>query len=255
MKRTLDDIIRRNIKQKDVSVSRESKRHRKPIDVSDTTRSSSATLINKNTWPFVRNGKNVALMSYDPNCNTPDRFQPVIRHRVYSSGSKRLVDLTAVNIMKAHGIEHIVFVSTKKFPLPSYWADTGISFHQFEVEGRTELPTPYRVKEIIAHIEKLFEENPDNAVLICNYSNSDNEYAVHTIASLLVEKFQRDRMRAKGIRYVGNYEDVVQRMFSMSSYDPLDYKRREMITKRLGDCFDEIFTTQSKMDRFITSRG
>jgi len=205
------------------------------------------------------------LMSYDT--NTPDRFKPVVQHRVYSSGSKRLVDLTAVNIMKAHGIEHIVFISNKEFPLPHYWEDTGISFQRFGVEEETNLPTASQVKDIMAYIETMLEENPDNSILLCNYSDSDSQYAVHIIASLIHENNMKknwQRLRDTYIsrpaqRYLSerkqfyreNYSRAVQRMFQMASYNREDLEKREMFSERLADCFDAIFPTQSKIHDFL----
>jgi len=264
MKRSLDSIIQDSVRQNEsrarhVDMKRRSKKGRvvrKPPKAIHAKR--------KRDPP--------CLTSYDPNLNTPDRFQPVVRNRVYSSGSKRLVDLTAVNIMKAHGIEHIVFISSKDFPLPSYWEETGISFQRFPVEASTNLPTPSQVKEIMAQIEMLLEENPDDAVLLCNYSNSDSQYAVHIIASLVAENHMKKSwkrlkgtlgtptspssqayMREKQRLYKENYGRAIDRMFQMASYNRDDMEKREMFSERLADCFDAIFPTQSKIHQFFSS--
>lgn len=262
MKRSLSDIIKKNIEEhvfsednslKKISSSKDGIHNKSSID-SDLCNYSSPfqkkrkSTKKRNTVPF--------LMSYDPGLNTPDRFREIVKNVVYSSGSKKLVDITAVNIMKAHGIQHILFISNKEFPLPNYWKDTGISFYKFPVEEETNLPTASQIKEIIAQVEMIFKENPEESILICNYSNSDNQYAVHIVATIISEKQRKKNMKNEGRIYELNRKNTniaKKSMFCMSTYNKEDddYSKKEFYSKRLSECLQAVFDTQQRMDNYL----
>jgi len=190
--------------------------------------------------PSSRKGYSpVGITSYDPFLRTPHRFRPVVGKMVFSSGSKRLMDLTAINILKAHGIEHVVFVSSKKFSLPSWWKDTDMTFQRFPVDNKTGLPTVDQVKAIIDYIDGILKERcDDGSVLVCNYSSSDDEYAVHIVTSLLYTKYC-ERM---GIPFHSESTQSVQkRVFTLASFRGDDNKRRVQIKKRIQECVHTLF--------------
>lgn len=181
--------------------------------------------------------RSVGVTSYDPFLRTPHRFRPIVGKMVFSSGSKRLMDLTAINILKANGIEHVVFVSSKEFTLPSWWKETEMTFQRFPVEKKTGLPTVDQVKAIIEYIDGIFK-NEEGSVLVCNYSSSDDEYAVHIVTSLLYTKY----CERLGIPFHSeSTREVQRRVFTLASFQGDDTKRRIRIKKRIEECVHILF--------------
>lgn len=80
--------------------------------------------------------------------------------RVYNCSAKRLLTLENINCMKAHGIEHVILCQEGDFPLPYWWKETGMSFHQFpSVNPFTQ-----------TRCRRLLDENPGECILIAKAS-------------------------------------------------------------------------------------
>jgi hypothetical protein len=178
------------------------------------------------------------ITSYDANVDTPHRFRPVVGKLVFSSGSKRLMDLTAINILKANGVEHIVFVSSKKVILPKWWEETEMTFQRFPVQKQTGLPNVEHVQAIMGYIQGILSDGDNGSVLVCNYSDSDNEYAVHIVTSLLYTKY----CERLGVPFHAESKRTVeQRVFRMASFGSEDRKRRILIRRRIEECVQALF--------------